>query len=105
LKLILTIVLFCFTLVSAGQAVPVGSAAHHEDGVAAASVQHNVDAANFIKIEESSEVDDDLLPVVTYTSADELRPTPRVPRLRPTESGGMALAATPLYLANRTILI
>lgn len=105
MKFILSILLFCFTLVSAGQAAPVGGSVHHEDGFSAVTVQPSVSTANFIKVEEILELDDLLSPVVSISSTDVNRLIPPVPTLRPEDTGELVQASTPLYLAIRAILI
>lgn len=105
MKILLTIVLFCFTLVSAGQAAPVGGSVHHEDGFSAVAVHQTVSTANFIKIEEIVELDDLLSPVVSICSTGVNRLIPPVPTLRPEDTGELVQASTPLYLAIRAILI
>lgn len=105
MKIFLTILLCCFTLVSAGQAAPVQGNVRHDAGIAAATVQSTNTLASFVKVEDVVEIEDLLTPSFTLTNTDDLRP--HVPALPlPTDDvGGLSNAATPLYLAIRTLLI
>lgn len=105
MKTFLTILLCCFTLVSVAQTAPVPGTVRHDAGIAAATVQPAATLASFVKVEEVIEIEDLLTPAFTLAIADDFRL--RAPALPiPTDDvGGLSNAATPLYLAIRTLLI